>query len=612
LRAFLASSDADLAPLIHAALQDAIVDYESLKSKSGSLDFLDLLIKTRDLIRDPGAVRQELQGRFTHFFVDEFQDTDPLQAEILFLLAADDHMVTDWRAVRPVPGKLFLVGDPKQSIYRFRRADVAFYGEIKKRLLGMGAELLHLTTSFRSPPSIQALVNGAFEPAIAADAEADGYVPLQPQRREVVGRPTIVALPAPRRYGNFGKVTDYRINESLPGAIGAFIDWLINESGWTVEESDRLVPIRPRHVVILFRRFRSFRTDVTRPYVRELEARRIPHVLVGGRSFHDREEIIALRNAITAIEWPDDELKVFATLRGPLFALSDEALLLFRQQICDDGTLKIRRLNPMQIVDRAALDPMSLEVADALDLLRRLHVGRNGRPIAETLTMLLQAVRAQAGIALWQNGEQALANCQRLIDTARRFEGRASSFRAFVESFEADAERGEVDEAPIVEEGTEGVRVMTVYKAKGLEFPIVILADPTYSATRDRPTRHIDSSRSLWLEPLCGAMPIELLEASDLEMKRDRAEAIRVAYVAATRARDLLVIPTCGDQPINGWLDVLNPMLYPPETARRSSVSALGCPLFGDESVLERGPKGKRPAWRASPYRRTSSDIPLP
>src|SRR5258705_6775817 len=166
LKAFIASSDADLAPLVHAALQDAIADYELLKSKSGSLDFLDLLIKTRDLVRDDEAVRQELQSRFTHFFVDEFQDTDPLQAEILLLLAADNHTVTDWRAVRPVPGKLFLVGDPKQSIYRFRRADVALYGEIKKRLLGAGAELLHLTTSFRAPPSIQNFVNAAFAPAI--------------------------------------------------------------------------------------------------------------------------------------------------------------------------------------------------------------------------------------------------------------------------------------------------------------------------------------------------------------------------------------------------------------------------------------------------------------
>jgi ATP-dependent helicase/nuclease subunit A len=596
LKAFVASSDADLAPLVHVALQDAIADYELLKAKSGSLDFLDLLIKTRDLIRDDGAVRQELQSRFTHFFVDEFQDTDPLQAEILLLLAADDHTVTDWRAVRPVPGKLLLVGDPKQSIYRFRRADVALYGEVKKRLLNAGAELLHLTTSFRAVPSIQKCVNAAFAPAIAADEEADGYVPLERQRREVTDRPTIVALPVPKPYSDYGKVTDYCINESLPGAVGAFIDWLINESGWTVEEeAGHLVPIRPRHIVILFRRFRNFRTDVTRPYVRELEGRRIPHVLVGGRSFHDREEVIALRNAIAAIEWPDDELKVFATLRGPLFALSDEALLLFRQQIGNDETLKIRRLNPMRIVDRAALDPKSLEVADALDLLRRLHVGRNSRPIAETLTMLLQSVRAQAGIALWQNGEQALANCQRLVDTARRFELRASSFRAFVESIEADAEGGEVDEAPIVEEGTEGVRVMTVYKAKGLEFPVVILADPTYSATRDRPSRHIDSSRSIWLEPLCGATPVELLEASDQELKRDRAEAIRVAYVAATRARDLLVLPACGDQPIEGWFEVLNPVLYPFDAVRRNSVPAPGCPAFGEETVLERGPKGKRP-----------------
>ncbi|SFP36920.1 UvrD-like helicase C-terminal domain-containing protein [Bradyrhizobium sp. Ghvi] len=455
--------------------------------------------------------------------------------------------------------------------------------------------MLHLTTSFRATPSIQAFINSAFAPAIAADEEADGYVPLEQARAEVSGRPTIVALPAPRPYGDFGKVTDWRINESLPGVVGAFVDWLVNESGWTVDEAGQETAIRPRHIAILFRRFRNFRTDVTRPYVRELEARRIPHVLVGGRSFHDREEVVALRNAVTAIEWPDDELKVFATLRGPLFALSDESLLLYRQSINEEGNLIIRRLDPTRVADRATLRPAALEVADALDLLRQLHAGRNSRPIAETLTMLLQAVRAQAGIALWQNGEQALANCQRLIDTARRFERTASSFRAFVESIEIDAERGGVDEAPIVEEGTEGVRVMTVFKAKGLEFPVVILGDPTCPSSRDRPSRHIDASRSIWLEQICGASPVELLEASDLELKRDRAEAVRVAYVAATRARDLLVVPTCGDEPIDGWFESLNPLLYPADAARRTSVPAAGCPTFGEESVLDRGPKGKPP-----------------
>jgi hypothetical protein len=192
-----------------------------------------------------------------------------------------------------------------------------------------------------------------------------------------------------------------------------------------------------------------------------------------------------------------------------------------------------------------------------------------------------------------------LANCQRLIEMARHFERGACSFRAFVEKLEVDAERGEADEAPIVEEGTEGVRVMTVHKAKGLEFPVVVLADPTCNAARDTPSRHVDPHRRLWAEPLCGSAPIELLEAADEELRRDRAEAIRVAYVAATRARDILVAPVCGDQPVEGWLDVLQPVLYPPNDSRGNSDVAPGCPTFGEDSVVDRGPKGHPPAARS-------------
>jgi ATP-dependent helicase/nuclease subunit A len=253
-----------------------------------------------------------------------------------------------------------------------------------------------------------------------------------------------------------------------------------------------------------------------------LEARRIPHVLVGGRSFHECEEVIALRNALGAIEWPGDELSVFATLRGPFFALNDEALLLFRQKVEKDGTLTTRRLNPMRSIDRATIPPATAEVTDALELVRDLHIGRNRRPIAQTIMMLLEAVRAHAGLALWPTGGQALANTQRLIDMARQFERSASSFRAFVNKLDLDAERGEADEAPIVEEGTEGVRLMTVHKAKGLQFPVVILADPTCSAGRDAPSRHVDAVRRLWLEPLCGSAPIELPEAASKNSSASR------------------------------------------------------------------------------------------
>jgi ATP-dependent helicase/nuclease subunit A len=598
LDAFVAASDADLAPLLRDALMAPLAEYERLKTRAGRLDFLDLLIKTRNLIRDNATVRNELQSRYTHFFIDEFQDTDPLQVEILLLLAADDPAATDWRDARPVPGKLFLVGDPKQSIYRFRRADIALYEEVKARLIRAGAELLHLTTSFRARPSVQSFINTAFTRAMTAspDRGQAAYVPLEKSRPEIQGQPTLVALPVPRPYSSYGRVTKRQIDESFPHAVGAFIYWLINESGWTVEEDGELTAIRPRHIAILFRRFRNFRTDVTRPYVRALESRRIPHVLVGGRSFHECEEVIALRNALAAIEWPDDELSVFATLRGPFFALSDEALLLFRQELETDGTVRTRRLNPMRVIDRATILPETAGVADALALLRDLHIGRNHRPIAQTIMMLLQAVRAHAGLALWPTGEQALANTQRLIDMARQFERSASSFRAFVNKLDLDGEHGEADEAPIVEEGTEGVRLMTVHKAKGLQFPVVILADPTCSAARDDPSRHVDIFRRVWLEPLCNSAPVELLEAADEEQQREQDEAIRVAYVATTRARDLLVAPVCGDQAIEGWLAVLDPVLYPPHTARSTSSPAVGCPAFGADSVLDRGRKGQIPA----------------
>lgn len=585
LDSLLEACDADLAPLLQQELRPVVEAYEKKNQRAGQLDFLDLLVRARNLIRDDAGVRHELQARFSHFFVDEFQDTDPLQAEIILLLAADDPAETDWRRVSPVPGKLFLVGDPKQSIYRFRRADVAIYERTKRQLTERGAEIVRLTTSFRALPSLQKAVNAAFEPIMrgSEDGSQADYVALQPWREEVSGRPSLVALPVPRPYGDYGRVVRWRVADSYPDAVGAYVDWLVTKSGWTVSEpgKETRVPIQPRHICLLFRRFKSFRDDVTRPYVRALEARRVPHVLVGGRSFHDREEVLAIRNALCAIEWPDDELRVFATLRGPLFALGDDALLAFRR--------RVGRFDPMRRLAMDDLDPSDREVGVALVLLARLHADRNRRPIAETIERLLEAVRAHAGIAIWPTGEQALANCLRMVDLARRFERRgASSFRAFAERMEAEAERGDAEDAPVVEEGTEGVRITTVHRAKGLEFPVVVLADPTCSATRAVPSRHVDPARGLWAEPLCGCAPRELLDAAEEELRRDAAESVRLAYVAATRARDLLVVPVVGDEEVEGWIDVLNPIVYPESTLRRDAASAPGCPRFGKDSVFER------------------------
>ncbi|MEM9384132.1 MAG: UvrD-helicase domain-containing protein [Pseudomonadota bacterium] len=611
---FKAACEADLAPQLQQELRAVVDAYEKQKASVGKLDFLDLLIRTRDLLVRDSAVRTLLQRRYSHFFVDEFQDTDPLQAEILLLLAADDPQQCDWTAVRGVPGKLFIVGDPKQSIYRFRRADIAIYEDIKRQLTDAGARVLHLNTSFRSRPAIQRFINAAFRRAMAGERQAR-YEALAPWREEETSQPAVVALPVPRPYGDYGTVVNFRVDASLPEAVAAYIQWLVEESDWKVEENGQRVPLRPRHVCVLFRRFKTFNRDVTRPYVRALEARRIPHMLVGGRSFHDREEVLALRNALAAIEWPDDELRVFATLRGPLFAFSDEALLAFRFAAQADGTIARRPLNPLVRFEgedgRLAEDVSEddRQIIEALTLLRELHVRRNRRPLAETVTRLLRAVRAHAGIAIWPTGEQALANVLRTVDLARRHEARgAISFRSFVEQLERDAQAREAEEATVVEEGTEGVRIMNTHKAKGLEFPVVILADPTCSRVSDRPSRHVDASKRLWAQRLCDCVPPDLAAVAAQELAREDEESVRLVYVAATRARDLLVVPAIGDDPLAGWLDVLHPALYPNREERQLAVVANGCPPFASDTVLERPPNARTQVAAVIPGQHRTAD----
>ena len=581
LQAFLDRCDADLAACLREELRPLCDGYERLKAAAGAVDFLDLLLRARDLVRDDPSVRRDLSTRFTHVLVDEFQDTDPLQAEILLLIASNDPAESRFRNAAPAPGKLFVVGDPKQSIYRFRRADIALYEDVKRHLLASGAELLHLTTSFRSVPAIQQAVNAGFAPRMEGGTQAR-YVALDPFRGDIAGQPAVVALPAPKIYGKRDEVTSARIEESYPDAVAAFVDWLVTKSGWKVSERERRepVPVEPRHVCLLFKRMRNYGGDLTRRYVQALEARQIPHVLVGGRSYHAREEVQAMRAVATAIEWPDDELAVFAALRGPLLAVGDDALVLFRER---HGRLHPLRKRP------EAIAPGTEEVFESLALLGELHLRRNRRPIAETFSRMLDATRAHAGVALWGAGEQALANVLRILELARRFESAgASSFRAFVDRLADDAEHGEASEAPVVEEGTEGVRIMSVHKAKGLEFPVVVLCDPCAPPAPQKPSRLVDPERKVWAMPLAGCAPSELLADAPALLQRDREEVVRVAYVAATRARDLLVVPVTADEERESWLEPLHAAVYPAPLLRADPAAAPGCPAFGKDAVLDR------------------------
>ncbi len=605
LQQFRKAADADLAARLHDELKDATARYETLKFSTGTLDFTDLLARTRDMIRDDGVVRHHLQRKFQRIFIDEFQDTDPLQAEILLLLAAADPGASDYRHARPVPGKLFIVGDPKQSIYRFRGTDVQTYWQVSRHVEQHGGRRLQLTTSFRSLPNIQRFVNAAFRGEMGADERAlqPDYVALSEARAAADAQPSVVALPVPRPYSERGvmrRVSAWAVEKSLPDAVAAYIAWLVEPArGWHVAERDgdgveHQVPIQARHIAILFRRFSSFGEDVTRPYVNAIEARGIPHLLVGGKAFHGREEVEAIRAALAAIEWPDDELSVFATLRGSLFAVEDAHLFEYKSRFGGLHPFRIPRelggSSGQELALSAEQTSHLVPIAEALRLLQDLHRRRNYRPVADTIGRLLTETRAHVGFILRPAGEQALANVLHVAELARQYEATGGiSFRGFIEELRTAAE-SEAAEAPILEESSDGVRIMTVHKAKGLEFPVVILADLTCRMSRADATRYVDAARGLCAIKLAGWAPHELHDHEAEEVARDQAEGVRLAYVAATRARDLLVVPAVGDEPWEGgWLSPLNRALYPPVATRRQPARAPQCPAFkSKDTVLAR------------------------
>jgi ATP-dependent exoDNAse (exonuclease V) beta subunit len=546
LEAFRVDADADLASRLRSELWQVVEHYQQAKRRSGKLDFQDLLISARDLLHHPEA-RRDLQDRYDCIFIDEFQDTDPLQAEILLSLCGNG------RGDNPAQtGKLFVVGDPKQSIFRFRRADARQYRRIRDDLLAGGLGSRHLQEGRRSTNALHAFVNAAF-------ADMPDALPLTGGVPSPETQPEVVALPIP--YLHRGRYKSAKVAaQHAPDTTAAFVDWLIHTSNWTVRADldNKRRPIRAEDVCILFRKTVGYRgADITEDYVRALEARGIEHVLVGSKSFHRREEIGTIRAALRAIEWPDDELSVYAVLRGALFFIPDSDLFKFRQQY---GHL-IPFFKPPD-----NLDVNFAPIAEILALLQKLHRGRNYRPPAETIRRLLDAARAHIGLAFHSGGERRLANVYRLCDLARGFEAsRPGSFRSFIEFLDNEYELGEQSEAAVLEQQAGGVKLMTVHKAKGLEFPVVILADMTTHATqRGGCDRYVDTARRLCAQKLCTWAPWELRDNQDQEESEDRAESVRIGYVAATRAKDLLIVNASGMGPWEeSWLTPVYGALYP-------------------------------------------------
>jgi ATP-dependent exoDNAse (exonuclease V) beta subunit len=544
--AYLAASSAHLAWALRDRLRGFLAAYETAKSDAAVVDFQDLLLRARDVLQSSIPVRRYFQRRFDFVLVDEFQDTDPLQAEIAFLLAEDPEgePASDWRGCRLKPGKLFVVGDPKQSIYRFRRADIAVYEEAKRLVERSGGETLALTTNFRTVPSIVAFVNERFG-EVFADRDLDPEPrPLVAFRDEVDkgGARTLALAVPPERLPEDG---DRKVGTVVPlvaATVAAFLDEITRVRPWSVRDEDRVRPARPGDVALLVRRMSP---DFIEHYERAFATQGVPFRLVGGKDYYARDEVRALANVLRAVDNPADRLAVFAALRSPFFGFSDDDLW---QLMAKGGALNYLAPVPPGFRGATAL-------VAAFELLTSLHRLRRVRPPTDVIVRLFEKTRALAAYRLRPEGDQLVANLWKTLDVARAYEAAGpTTLRALVRYLEEETEGGaEEGDSPVGDQAGAQVEVVTVHKAKGLEYPIVVLGDILYGnpPAAKSVLRHAEGRG--WVK-IGGFEPEGWDEAVAAEKLQAAAEDRRLLYVALTRARDHLVVPCLPGEIPKGWM----------------------------------------------------------
>ena len=486
--------------------------YRAHKRRAGVVDFSDLLTMARDLLRDDAAVRASVRARFDAVLVDEFQDTNPVQAELVRLVGG--------RQPDDDGARLFVVGDRKQSIYEFRGADVAVFARAADELVARGGAEELLTQSRRSAPSLLALTNALFARAL------DGYEPakddLSPFRTDVTdgtGAELITVAPGPS--------AECRLREAR--AVARRIAEL------------RAGGRRLGDIAILLRRFTHLYD-----YLDALRAAALPYFVVRGRGFFAAQEVRDLASALSVIDDPDDLLSLVALLRSPIVGVSDETVA----RLSLAGQLRTRVL-----LDPSSALPEALAPAERDGLERFAVRFRELRLIADRLgpAACAQAIVDDgdlvALLASTPDGEQRVANLMRLVEKAREFEARGGDLRAFANWLRRAAAPGgeaQAAEAQVADERDDVVRVMTVHQAKGLEFPVVFVPACGGLERSDHAPIVYDADEGLGLKLRDERAPVRVhsiasRRVADVRNARQAAESLRVFYVAATRARDLVV-----------------------------------------------------------------------
>lgn len=553
--------------------------YEEAKQESRSLDFFDLLYRCRELLSSHKQVRGYFQSRFDYILVDEFQDTDPLQIEILFFLAEKVPRAERWREAELRPGKLFLVGDPKQSIYSFRRADIEAYHEAKQ-LLSRQGEALPLAVNFRSRPPVVNWVNVVFSRLIQPLEDGNYqplYQPIQPSRKDGEGTSLVVLPLAPQIPVGDGKARELRLAEAR--TVAAFLKRIVAD-GWPVWDprSGEKRDLGYGDVGILFRTREAM--DLYEEEFRDFD---IPYRVAGGRRYYSRLEMNALLALLTCLDNPKDGVALVAALRSPFFGVSDQELFLHVQAgyPLDYFSFDEELQSPAH---RRVTAPKSIR--EAFRFLKELHALRNDLSLSLFLLKIYETTRVLPLFYLKPQGDQKVANLLKMVEMARSLEERGlSTLRSFVQFLKKmDATEAEEGESPLAEETEDAVRIMTIHKAKGLEFPLVILADAAYER-RARVRNGVMNRHEGRLEVRIGSQGSRAAtqgweSAGDRERLREKAEDYRLLYVAMTRARDYFVIPFIpGDQkkrflqPLWEGLELAEEVSWGMEVRRRSGNS---------------------------------------
>ena len=518
------------------SLSEFVLEYARENKRRGRAGYHDLLVWARDLLRGNLEARDHFRSRYSHLLIDEAQDTDPIQAEIAMFIAEDasvdapaDQRPRRWDEVTPEPGKLFVVGDPKQSIYRFRRADVRQMETLRRR---MGGSTLRLVQNFRSQRPVIDWVNHLFGQWMALGEEQAGYAPISHRweaKTSHEAAPSVWSLGGPVD-GNMGFV---RTTEAE--AISNLLIGMV-ENGWQVldpKNSDATEKYRDAtysDICILM----PTRTGL-RFLEQALEDADIPFRLEGSSLVFATQEVRDLLNCLKAIDDPSDQVAMVAALRSPAFACSDVDLLEFH----DTGG-RFDYLSERNMPEGP--------VSEALSGLADYHRRRMGTsPAALADRFIRERLLMEAALDRPRTREQ-WRRYRFIIEQARAFaESGGTSLRSFLDWIQVQAEEGaRVNEIPVPEGDEEAVRIMTIHGAKGLEFPVVVLTGIN-SARTTRTESVLFDRRGGDVQVSVGRQGrrFETTGYEDLketESKMDEEEFVRLFYVATTRARDHLVL----------------------------------------------------------------------